>query len=79
MSQKAIIEKLDSRLINGETVLIESMGWTSKSQFGPFSARMYRKDVDGSSKILFEYGNSKEEAFQNLRRQIDCLGLERAC
>ena len=69
--------KVESRWIEGERVIMERTGWTSKSQFGPFLARMYRKDSDGNSEIVFEYGESEEKAFQNLKDRV--LSKARSC
>ena len=77
--KSVIFKKLESRWIEGERVIMERTGWTSKSQFGPFLARMYRKDSGGNPKILFEYGNSEEQAFQNLKDRVLSKKLGRAC
>tara|TARA_B110000003_G_scaffold190830_1_gene189595 strand:- start:1436 stop:1675 length:240 start_codon:yes stop_codon:yes gene_type:complete len=79
MKKCVIIQELESRSIEGERVIIERTGWTSKSQFGPFLARMYRKDSDGNSEILFEYGKSEDQAFQNLKDRVLPKKLGRAC
>lgn len=77
--KSVIFKKLESRWIEGERVIMERTGWTSKSQFGPFLARMYRKDSDGNSEIVFEYGESEEKAFQKLRDRVLSKKLGRAC
>lgn len=77
--KSVIFKKLESRWIEGERVIMERTGWTSKSQFGPFLARMYRKDSDGNSEIVFEYGNSEDQAYQKLKDRVLSKKLGRAC